>query len=108
MELLQSISRNRLALTGLIILVPMFFCAILAPFVAPHNPLETNLKSVLAAPSFSHPFGTDVLGRDVLARVIYGSRVSLLVGELSGRAGTDPGNRLRRWFPHGGPRGDGA
>ncbi|HVN24181.1 MAG TPA: ABC transporter permease [Syntrophorhabdales bacterium] len=83
MELLQSISRNRLALTGLIILIPMFFCAILAPFVAPHNPLETNLKNVLAAPSFSHPFGTDVLGRDVLARVIYGSRVSLLVGFVS-------------------------
>jgi peptide/nickel transport system permease protein len=83
MELLQSISRNRLALTGLIILIPMFLCAVLAPIIAPHNPLATDLKNVLAAPSFSHPFGTDVLGRDVLARVIYGSRVSLLVGFVS-------------------------
>ncbi len=83
MELLQSIIRNRLALTGLVILIPMFFCAILAPVVAPHSPFETDLKNVLAAPSFSHPFGTDVLGRDVLARVIYGSRVSLLVGFVS-------------------------
>ena len=83
MELLQNIRRNRLVLTGLIILIPMFLCAVLAPILAPHNPFETNLKNVLVGPSFSHPFGTDVLGRDVLARVIYGSRVSLLVGFVS-------------------------
>ncbi len=83
MELVQNVVRNRLALTGLIILIPMFFCAILAPVVAPHNPFETDLKNVLAGPTLSHPFGTDVLGRDVLARVIYGSRVSLLVGFVS-------------------------
>ena len=83
MELLQNIARNRLALTGLIILVPMFLCAVLAPVLAPHNPIEPDLKNVLAGPSFSHPFGTDMLGRDVLARVIYGSRISLLVGFVS-------------------------
>jgi peptide/nickel transport system permease protein len=83
MELVQNIARNRLALTGLILLIPMFFCAILAPMIAPHNPIEPDLKNVLAGPSFSHPFGTDMLGRDVLARVIYGSRVSLLVGFVS-------------------------
>ena len=83
MELVQNIARNRLALTGLILLIPMFFCAILAPMIAPHNPIEPDLKNVLTGPSFSHPFGTDMLGRDVLARVIYGSRVSLLVGFVS-------------------------
>ncbi|HME42113.1 MAG TPA: ABC transporter permease [Syntrophorhabdales bacterium] len=83
MELLQNIARNRLALTGLIILIPMFLCAVLAPVLAPHNPIEPDLKNVLAGPSFSHPFGTDMLGRDVLARVIYGSRISLLVGFVS-------------------------
>jgi len=83
MELLQNIARNRLALTGLIILIPMFLCAVLAPALAPHNPIEPDLKNVLAGPSFSHPFGTDMLGRDVLARVIYGSRISLLVGFVS-------------------------
>lgn len=83
MELVQNISRNRLALTGLIILIPMFLCAILSPVIAPHNPFEPDLKNVLAGPTFSHPFGTDMLGRDVLARVIYGSRVSLLVGFVS-------------------------
>jgi peptide/nickel transport system permease protein len=83
MELLQGVARNRLALTGLIILIPMFLCAILAPFVSPHNPFEPDLKNVLAGPSLSHPFGTDMLGRDVLSRVIYGSRISLLVGFVS-------------------------
>jgi peptide/nickel transport system permease protein len=83
MELLQDVARNRLALTGLIILIPMFLCAIFAPFVSPHNPFEPDLKNVLAGPSLSHPFGTDMLGRDVLSRVIYGSRISLLVGFVS-------------------------
>jgi peptide/nickel transport system permease protein len=83
MELLQDVARNRLALTGLIILIPMFLCAIFAPFVSPHNPVEPDLKNVLAGPSLSHPFGTDMLGRDVLSRVIYGSRISLLVGFVS-------------------------
>lgn len=83
MELVQNIARNKLALTGLILLIPMFLCAFLAPMIAPHNPVEPDLKNVLAGPSFSHPFGTDILGRDVLARVIYGSRVSLLVGFVS-------------------------
>jgi peptide/nickel transport system permease protein len=83
MELVQNIARNKLALTGLILLVPMFLCAFLAPMIAPHNPVEPDLKNVLAGPTFSHPFGTDILGRDVLARVIYGSRVSLLVGFVS-------------------------
>ena len=51
--------------------------------VSPHNPVEPDLKNVLAGPSLSHPFGTDMLGRDVLSRVIYGSRISLLVGFVS-------------------------
>ncbi len=83
MELLQDVTRNRLALTGLIILIPMFLCAVFAPFISPYNPVEPDLKNVLAGPSLSHPFGTDVLGRDVLSRVIYGSRISLLVGFIS-------------------------
>jgi len=83
MELLRRISQHNLALVGLIILVPMFFCAVFAPLVAPHDPVEPNLKDILSAPSFSHPFGTDTLGRDVLSRVIYGTRISLLVGFVS-------------------------
>jgi peptide/nickel transport system permease protein len=83
MTIVKRISRHHLAMAGLIILIPMFFCAILAPLISFHNPIEPDLKNVLAAPSLSHPFGTDTLGRDVFARVIFGSRISLLVGFVS-------------------------
>ncbi len=83
MELLRRLGKHNLALVGVIILVPMFFCAVLAPLISPHDPVEPNLKQILAPPSLSHPFGTDTLGRDVFSRVIYGSRISLLVGFVS-------------------------
>ncbi len=83
MEILRRIGKHNLALIGVIILVPMFLCAVFAPFLAPHDPIEPDLKHILASPSLSHPFGTDTLGRDVFSRVIYGSRISLLVGFVS-------------------------
>ncbi|MCX5812633.1 MAG: ABC transporter permease [Proteobacteria bacterium] len=83
MELLRRMCRHNLALVGLIILIPMFLCALFAPFISVHNPFEPDLKHVLASPSISHPFGTDTLGRDVFARVVYGSRISLIVGFVS-------------------------
>jgi peptide/nickel transport system permease protein len=83
MKLLQRITKHNLALVGLIILIPMFLCAVLASTISPHDPKEPDLKNILAGPSWSHPFGTDTLGRDVLSRVIYGSRISLLVGFVS-------------------------
>jgi peptide/nickel transport system permease protein len=83
MELLRRIYRHNLAMVGLIILIPMFLCALFAPFISVHNPFEPDLKRVLASPSISHPFGTDTLGRDVFARVVYGSRISLIVGFVS-------------------------
>jgi len=61
----------------------MFICAVAAPIISPHDPVEPDLKNILASPSWSHPFGTDTLGRDVFSRVIYGSRISLLVGFVS-------------------------
>ena len=53
--------------------------AALGPSIAPHDPEAVEVRRVLGAPDFLHPFGSDVLGRDVLSRVIYGLRVSLLV-----------------------------
>jgi peptide/nickel transport system permease protein len=72
-----------MALVGLIILIPMFLCALFAPFISLHDPVEPDLRNILTSPSFSHPFGTDTLGRDVFSRVVYGSRISLLVGFVS-------------------------
>ncbi len=83
MGLLRRVRSHPLALAGLLILVPMFLCALLAPFISLHNPVEPDLKNILAGPSLSHPFGTDTLGRDVFSRVVYGSRISLLVGFVS-------------------------
>lgn len=72
--------KNRLAVIGGIIVLMLFTIAVLAPFIAPYNPDAINVKYVLESPSLAHPFGTDDLGRDILSRVIYGSRISLAVG----------------------------
>jgi len=61
----------------------LIISAIFAPYIAPYDPNEINVEEILLPPSFSHPFGTDRLGRDVLSRVIYGSRISLEVGIVS-------------------------
>src|SRR3989338_714876 len=71
--------KNRLAFLGGIIVFLFFAIAVLAPFIAPYGPDGINVKHVLEPPSLSHPFGTDDLGRDILSRVIYGSRISLAV-----------------------------
>ncbi|HPB38583.1 MAG TPA: ABC transporter permease [Syntrophorhabdus sp.] len=83
MNFLRRITNHNLALVGLLILIPMFICAVTAPIISPHDPVEPDLKNILDSPSWSHPFGTDTLGRDVFSRVIYGSRISLLVGFVS-------------------------
>jgi peptide/nickel transport system permease protein len=71
--------RHYLAVVGLLIIVMLIAVALLAPYLAPYNPAKQHLDRVLAPPSRSHPMGTDDLGRDILSRVIVGSRVSLSV-----------------------------
>lgn len=71
---------NPLALAGFIIIVSVFLLAMLAPFISPYDPNDINVKAILLAPSASHWMGTDGLGRDVLARMLHGGRISLLVG----------------------------
>jgi len=72
--------QNRLALTGGVIILILFGSSILAPLLYPYKPDEVNLQEVLSPPSKEHPLGTDELGRDVLARILWGGRVSMLVG----------------------------
>ncbi|MGA7563859.1 MAG: ABC transporter permease [Desulfobaccales bacterium] len=72
--------RNRLAISGLALVLGLFAVALLARWLAPYNPDFIDLKQVLMPPSAAHLLGTDTLGRDVLSRIIYGARVSLLVG----------------------------
>jgi len=71
---------NSLAVAGGVIVVLLFSVAVLAPVISPYYPSEINSKHILEAPSLSHPFGTDDLGRDVLSRMMYGSGISLSVG----------------------------
>lgn len=81
--LLRRFARNRLALAGLWVTLLIVGLALFAPWIAPHNPTRPDFAGTLRPPSSVHPMGTDDLGRDVLSRVIYGSRVSLLAGVIS-------------------------
>ena len=72
--------RNRLALSGGAIVALLFVTATLAPWLAPYDPNAIDLFNILAAPNWTHFFGTDELGRDVFSRMIYGARISLVVG----------------------------
>ena len=68
---------------GAIIVMTVMLAGILAPWIAPYDPIKTDLYSRLKPPSMEHLFGTDNVGRDVLSRIIWGSRVSLKVGVIS-------------------------
>jgi peptide/nickel transport system permease protein len=72
--------RRRLGAVGAGIILLMLLVAVLAPAIAPYDPLATNFGAMLAPPSAAHWLGTDAFGRDVLSRLIYGSRTALLVG----------------------------
>ena len=71
---------NRLAALGLVMVCVFVLFATLAPWLAPQDPAHIDLPARLARPSLSHWMGTDELGRDVLSRVIYGARISMMVG----------------------------
>lgn len=74
---------RKVALFSSVLIVLVILVAILAPVLAPHDPFEQDLKQVLQLPSTNHLLGTDQLGRDVLSRLIYGARTSLIVGIVS-------------------------
>jgi peptide/nickel transport system permease protein len=72
--------RHKLALIGTGIMVLIVIAALFAPWIAPHDPNHVDLMEAREGPSKAHPLGSDVVGRDVLSRLVYGSRVSLSVG----------------------------
>jgi peptide/nickel transport system permease protein len=81
--LLHRYARNRLALVGLWVIGLVVFAALFAQVVAPFDPARPDFVNLLQPPSRTHPLGTDDLGRDILSRVIYGARTSLLAGCVS-------------------------
>jgi peptide/nickel transport system permease protein len=71
---------NPLALVGFVIILGILVVATLAPYIAPYDPNAIDVKAILLEPSALHYMGTDGLGRDVFSRMLYGARISLLVG----------------------------
>ncbi len=80
---LRRLARRPAALIGLVVVATFILAALAAPLIAPYDPIATSFSAVRKAPSAAHWFGTDEIGRDVLSRVIYGARASLLAGVVS-------------------------
>lgn len=77
--------RNRLAVIGLVVVVGLYLVAVLAPLIAPYNPIAQHdlVKTGYLSPSPAHWLGTDRFGRDVLSRILYGARISLSIGFIA-------------------------
>jgi peptide/nickel transport system permease protein len=79
-NLVQLARKNPLAAIGLTLVTIFVLAALLAPWIAPHDPAQLDLPSRLQSASSVHWFGTDELGRDIFSRIIFGARISMLVG----------------------------
>ena len=79
----RRLRRRRGAIGGLVVVLLFVLIAVFAPWIAPFDPIETSWSAIRKAPDASHWFGTDDIGRDVLSRVIWGTRASLLAGVVS-------------------------
>ena len=77
---LRLLVRHRLAMFGAVLVAIEVGLALLAPWIAPHEPNRMDYKAVLSGPTAEHPLGTDELGRDLLSRTLHGARLSLKVG----------------------------
>jgi peptide/nickel transport system permease protein len=75
--------RNKMAFAGLLFIVLILLFALFAPAIATNDPSKVDASSILSAPSRDHIFGTDMLGRDIFSRIVYGSRISLSIGFIA-------------------------
>jgi peptide/nickel transport system permease protein len=82
-RVLRRLLRRRGAMLGLAVVIAFIVLALFAPWISPYDPLQTSWGAVRKAPTAAHRFGTDEIGRDVLSRVICGTRASLLAGLVS-------------------------
>ena len=82
-EALRRLARSRSAVVGSLLLLAIALAVVLAPALSPYNPIKTNQRAPLEAPSAGHLMGTDRFGRDILSRVLWGGRLSLSVGVVS-------------------------
>lgn len=89
--------KNKLALSGAVLVFFIFLVSLFAPLISPYDPAEINVKRILEPPSAEHWFGTDPLGRDILSRMIWGSQISLKVGFVSVGISISIGVMLGAW-----------
>ena len=82
-QALRRLRRSKTALIGLVVVGGLFLVAAFADVLAPHSPIVSDQTRTFRVPSWEHPLGTDQLGRDMLSRVVHGSRISLAVGVSS-------------------------
>ncbi|MGA1795644.1 MAG: ABC transporter permease [bacterium] len=81
-DIIDTFRQNRMATAGLAIVLLLVIAAVFAPLLSPHDPYAMDLTRQLLAPSLRHLLGTDKFGRDLLSRIIYGTRISLVIGLL--------------------------
>ncbi|MCL0089124.1 ABC transporter permease [Dehalococcoidia bacterium] len=81
-EVFRRLKKHRLAMIGAAIILALVLIAVLAPFIAPHDPIEQNLEHRLLSPNTEYLLGTDNLGRCILSRLIHGTSVSLQIGVM--------------------------
>ncbi|WLD94400.1 ABC transporter permease [Alkalihalobacillus sp. AL-G] len=84
---LRNFIQRRISIIGFFIVILIIIIAVCAPWLAPYDPLGQNLANRLQGPSSSHVLGTDDYGRDILSRIIYGARVSLIVSVIASGIG---------------------
>jgi peptide/nickel transport system permease protein len=94
LEPIEDLLRNRSATVGMVIIILIVVVSLIGPSLAPYNPILPAPLDRLKGPTVAHFFGTDSLGRDIFSRVIYGSRISLLIGLISVTISLVPGTLL--------------
>ena len=82
-QVMHRLSRNRVSMTGLVVILILIVLAILSPWIMPYDYTRMDMSNMYATPSWARPFGCDELGRDIFSRALYGARASLSLGLLA-------------------------
>lgn len=90
-DLWRRLRRNPAGMAGVLIIGLLLLAGLLAPWLTPYDPTQQDLRQVLSPPSAEHPLGTDQLGRDILARILYGTRLTLFIGFFAVMVGMSVG-----------------
>ena len=93
-EVFIELKRNKTAMVGFVLILGLVILALIGPWISPYKPLALDPINRLKGPSWAHLFGTDSLGRDILSRVIYGSRISIVIGLIAVSISLIPGTVL--------------